>query len=301
MEDAPDDILRLIFGTYIHDLRRSPANLLTVNRRWHAILVGTGTFWTRISIVIDSFNTIPYLIAIQRNHISHITTAPLLVYLRRSLRLPLDISIRWRNSENSSIATGPHLSIGFSSLGLMRNVCRSTQADAGSPETDKNDYNSQMDDDYIRKMQTKELIRHLSGEKPLPGPHSGIHSGVECYIERWRSFELVMIPYTDELAFTSDAVPIRFVKRPSETVMLTCLTSLAVRGAFLVLTGVNIPSLVDLNIDYAKVIGYPNLRLVEKLRWRGEAGKNIDWEELKRLRILHIHSLDSFTIPQSHN
>jgi hypothetical protein len=102
MEDTPDDILCLIFETYVHDLQLSPTNLLTVNRRWHALLVGTSTLWTRISIVVDSFDTIPSIIGNSKCQPVNMATLPLLIYLGRSGELPLDVLIRWEPVDTSS-------------------------------------------------------------------------------------------------------------------------------------------------------------------------------------------------------
>jgi hypothetical protein len=53
-------------------------------------------------------------------------------------------------------------------------------------------------------------------------------------------------------------------------------------------------------VERSQIIGYPNLRQVEELRWEGELDDNVDWEELRRLRILHIHSPDWFEMPKRH-
>jgi hypothetical protein len=102
MEDTPDDTLPLIFETYLHDLQLSPANLLTVNRRWHELLVGISTLWTRISIIIDSFDTIPSIIGNSKGQPVNVATLPLLIYLGRSGELPLDVLIRREQVDTSS-------------------------------------------------------------------------------------------------------------------------------------------------------------------------------------------------------
>jgi hypothetical protein len=118
----------------------------------------------------------------------------------------------------------------------------------------------------------------------MPVLHRGTESsGVERCIERWRSFKLIMTPYYDEIYSIGDLHRIYFTKMSFGSINLRHLTSLFVRGACLVLTGSEIPSLVDLRIDRGDIIGYSNLRPVENLRWEGEGDDEFDWEGLNRL------------------
>jgi hypothetical protein len=163
MNDAPNDILCLIFDTYIHVLGRSPANILTVNRRRYATLVETGTLWTQIPIIIDSFDTIPHLIGICKNPITDLTTAPLLAYLIRSHLLPLDISIYWKMSENRNS--------NIDAMSCIANVSKIGQALIRHPTQgiDIFDVNGNpntgpiTNHENVRRRQTQELIISLSG------------------------------------------------------------------------------------------------------------------------------------------
>jgi hypothetical protein len=175
MEDAPDDILRLIFETYVHDLQLSPANLLTVNRRWHALLVGVRSLWTRISIVIDSFSTIPFIIGTQRDRYVDMDTLPLPIYLQRSGELPLDISIHWkrvdtRPKENKA-AMISYVYSNSPLLGCMRveyyRPRKHEDEDDNDVEEDETDVYYEEGRNHVCEMQTDELIMCVS--IPFPG------------------------------------------------------------------------------------------------------------------------------------
>jgi hypothetical protein len=107
MDDAPDDILKLIFESYIHRIYSSSANLTSYRQSPLAPPHDYEQFWTRVSTVVDSFDKIIYLIGKPENddqvgdtnEASGIT--PLFAYYfkhsipsNRSRGLLLDISIR---------------------------------------------------------------------------------------------------------------------------------------------------------------------------------------------------------------
>jgi hypothetical protein len=62
MDNVPDDILLLVFGIYIHDDRLPATSLLSVCRRWHDLLISNPSFWSRVTVIISSTETIPTIL-----------------------------------------------------------------------------------------------------------------------------------------------------------------------------------------------------------------------------------------------
>lgn len=62
MDNVPDDVLCLVFESYVHRLGYAPANLLTICHRWHSLLLSIRSIWSRLPIHVTSFETLPYIL-----------------------------------------------------------------------------------------------------------------------------------------------------------------------------------------------------------------------------------------------
>lgn len=96
MDIVPDDILLLIFSTYVHHAQRTPVNLLPVCRRWRDLVLPNRSLWSRIIIHVRSIKTVPLILDAQYHLLD--------TYLSRSwvahVNNPLYISIFWHESVN---------------------------------------------------------------------------------------------------------------------------------------------------------------------------------------------------------
>ncbi|KAG8818977.1 hypothetical protein FRC19_010204 [Serendipita sp. 401] len=96
MTTIPDDIFLEIFSIYTsyHGLYQSPANLLRISKRIHALVVASSPLWSSIKIYMHSASEVQQAMA----------STGLEAYLQRSERVPgtsvpLDISISWPTSD----------------------------------------------------------------------------------------------------------------------------------------------------------------------------------------------------------
>lgn len=195
MDKTPDDLLRHIFEVYVHDFGFLPANILTVSRRWHALLLATRNLWARVNIHVDSYHTIPYIIG--RPHMTHEHNpfkrnedkdypkyygsdarldskgpTSLLAYLQRSNPyksrngLPLDISIKW----GALVDIRPH---------YLKEGHRQWQYHGPSQRRCDN--------------QSEELLRYLAGfQDDKEGEDDEQRSRLDEFVGRWSSVKIDM-------------------------------------------------------------------------------------------------------------
>jgi hypothetical protein len=96
MDNVPDDILLLVFGIYIQDDQLPATSLLSVCRRWHDLMISNPSFWSRITVIVNSMETIPTILG----------DGPygLKAYLARSNKegtnILLDLDIKWKSPKD---------------------------------------------------------------------------------------------------------------------------------------------------------------------------------------------------------
>lgn len=278
MEHAPDDILRLVFKAYVHDVGLSPANILTVSRRWNSLLLSMSSLWIRVVIRVTHYDNIPHIMHIGPNQASQYTPVSslytqILVYLKRSIPpdnprgLPLDISIKCILNDNQPQPTNSKI--------LALHVQQLLDCVAGKQMTVK--------------------FSSLQGASSLQRLDEDIAS-------RWRSLE---IDIENRIWTKIGCLRLNFGNlRQYGHITLSSLQSLVLTGVDMDLDNIIIPNLNNLSLTSSGIRPFPNLSPVKHLTargWRGHLGPTINWEQCGCLRALHLDYLWAYTTPTTHN
>jgi hypothetical protein len=335
MDNTPDDILRLVLESYVNDLGQSPANLLTVCRRWHHMLLSNPNVWSRLHINVTSFHTIPYILGKEnklhpKERNSTKRPAPLLAYLERSIPVkgmrghPLDISIRWSKMNVTSYASD----VKFYLQILFPDPPKGPQQFHGDMwgfyDEEYKDYYGLDDDDldlyeadlnqhkHLCEIQMQELVTWLAGERSVEDLDHKTNVEAGNYAARWKSLFIDMTRVPCDECKDFEIYDINFGELKNPTLKrLQSLSSLRTHGAgFLISEGektraLELPSLKLLEVYYGAVWPQPKFDNIESLTMiECFASTHVKWEECKNLRFMRLKLHDPVTVfehPSTHS
>ena len=271
MEVVPTSVLRLIFENYTRGSHnegpRTPVPLLTVCRRWYAVLTTTPTLWSRVPITFDSIRSMKWLIK-WRNW-------ALEPYLARSegpnLHVPLDIEIRWLLGKNDT----------YDPLDFPINEAARNQRKQHIIDT--------------RRDRLHDLLRVLAGQ---PNHAKQGHPHLDnTRIRRWRSLVLDLdgvFPVPSELGTTIQPFDCR--------VCATCpsLESIVIRNANITFMNIEAPNLEHLTLDHAEVSVFSAFNCVSAMSINAQCNLHaVGLYASRTLKVVDVSRIPNWKLPEN--
>lgn len=300
MDSTPDDILRLIFDAYVHEIAQPAIHFLAVSRRWHNLANATPTLWTTLQVTIRSLSTVPMLLGCSPDDYlcqglqERDDNTPLGKYLSRSwprdidAGLSLDISIdatRIKEVEENGDKGGNTLgSTNDSSMYEAQFKLLMTVLAGFHPLDAATRFSSKI------AARNRKWIRHDA--------HAATSASSHGETNRWKS---VSIAFPRAFFGLGSRLPNPFgtLRDVTACQALPYLQTLSLRECDFDPSGISFPSLKILNVigGYGRACPHaPMLETLVDLGGYRSSEAVIPWEDGAPLRTLHIARMNSFSL-----